>query len=104
MNDDIVDNLQVLEQLTDEEREKVTQILLEVSEKGKSPDLDSLYYEDYEEIPVDLETFLCDEQYLGNYTNGGKDIYPTWKDELKKVHNPLKFVDQWAITRKYRNW
>ena len=47
---------------------------------------------------VDLETFLCDEQYLGNYTNFGKDIYDTWKSELKYVHNPINFVDQWAIT------
>ena len=90
---------ELLSQLTDEEKKQVMNILMDVSEKGKSDDLEELYYEDYEEIPVDLETFLCDEKYLGKYTNYGKDIYDTWKRELEYVHNPLNFVDQWAITR-----
>ena len=92
------DNLQLLSQLTDEEKEAVNRILLEISSNGKSSELSDLYYEDYEEIPVDLETFLCDDMYLGNYTNHGKDIYETWKKELAFVHNPINFVDQWAIT------
>ena len=91
-------NLQLLDKLTDDEKQAVKQILLDVSKTGKSADLTNLYYEDYEEIPVDLETFLCDEMYLGNYTNYGKDIYDTWKKELAYVHNPINFVDQWAIT------
>lgn len=91
-------NLKLLSTLTDEEKDIVRKILFEVSEKGKSEDLTNLYYEDYEEIPVDLETFLCDEKYLGNYTNFGKDIYDTWKKELAYVHNPINFIDQWAIT------
>ena len=91
-------NLELLTQLTEEEKEKVRRILNIVSKEGKSSELNNLYYEDYEEIPVDLETFLCNEQYLGNYTNNGKDIYNTWKKELAYVHNPLNFVDQWAIT------
>ena len=92
------ENLKMLSSLTAEEREAVHKILAEVSENGKSENLTNLYYEDYEEIPVDLETFLCDDMYLGNYTNHGKDIYDTWRKELKFVHNPINFVDQWAIT------
>ena len=92
------ENLKMLSSLTAEEREAVHKILAEVSENGKSDQLTDLYYEDYEEIPVDLETFLCDDMYLGNYTNHGKDIYDTWRKELKYVHNPINFVDQWAIT------
>lgn len=95
---DVNQNTQVLEELTDEEKAVLRQILNDVSEKGKSDNLTELYYEDYEEIPVDLETFLCDDMYLGNYTNHGRDIYETWKKELKYVHNPMNFVDQWAIT------
>ena len=91
-------NLDVLNKLTDDEREIVKKILLEVSESGKSDNLKDLYYDDYEEIPVDLNTFLCDEMYLGNYTNFGKDIFETWKKELEYVHNPMNFIDQWAIT------
>ena len=91
-------NTEILNKLSDDERKIVRQILLDVSNKGKSDTLTDLYYEDYEEIPVDLETFLCDEMYLGKYTNYGKDIYDTWKKELAYVHNPINFIDQWAIT------
>lgn len=92
-------NLQLLSSLTDEEKAKLQLIVNQISDTGKSSELDNLYYEDYEEIPVDLETFLSSETYLGNYTNYGKDIYNTWKKELAYVHNPLTFCDQWAITR-----
>lgn len=92
-------NLQLLSSLTDEEKAKLQLIVNQISDTGKSSELDNLYYEDYEEIPVDLETFLSSETYLGNYTNYGKDIYDTWKKELAYVHNPLTFCDQWAITR-----
>lgn len=91
-------NTEILNKLSDDEKQIVRQILLDVSNKGKSETLTNLYYEDYEEIPVDLETFLCDEMYLGKYTNYGKDIYDTWKKELAYVHNPINFIDQWAIT------
>lgn len=97
------DNAGLLDNLSEEEKAVVRQILLDVSEKGKSDELTNLYYEDYEEIPVDLETFLSDEQYLGKYTNYGKDIYDTWRKELHFVHNPINFVDQWAITGSTRH-
>ena len=91
--------LQELSKLTPEEIQKVEEILAELVEDGKSEELNDLYYEDYEEIPVDLNTFLCDEMYLGKYTNYGKDIYDTWKKELEYVHNPNTICEQWAITR-----
>ena len=91
--------LQELSKLTPEEIQKVKEILGELVEDGKSEELNDLYYEDYEEIPVDLNTFLCDEMYLGKYTNYGKDIYDTWKKELEYVYNPNTICEQWAITR-----
>ena len=58
-------NLQLLSSLTDEEKAKLQLIVNQISDTGKSSELDNLYYEDYEEIPVDLETFLSSETYLG---------------------------------------
>ena len=98
VKNDVNKDTQILTELTDDERAVLRGILNDVSNHGKSDNLTDLYYEDYEEIPVDLETFLTDEQYLGNYTNKGRDIYETWMNELKYVHNPINFVDQWAIT------
>lgn len=91
-------NLEILNKLNDDEMEVVKNILSQIADNGKSKELEDIYYEDYEEIPVDLTTFLCDEQYLGNYTNYGRDIYDTWKKELAYVHDPANFIDQWAIT------
>lgn len=91
-------NLEILNKLNDDEMEVVKNILSQIADNGKSKELEDIYYEDYEEIPVDLTTFLCDEQYLGNYTNYGRDIYDTWKKELAYVHDPVNFIDQWAIT------
>ena len=96
-------NIELLTKLSDDEKDIIKQILLDMSEQGTSDTLKDLYYDDYEEIPVDLWTFLSEEQYLGNYTNYGKDIYETWINELKYVHNPMNFVDQWAITGSTRN-
>ena len=73
-------------------------ILKSIINNGKSDELTNLYYDDYDEIPVSIEEFLTNDEYLGNYTNHGKDIYATWLEELKYVHNPLTFCDQWAIT------
>ena len=58
------DNLQLLNTLTEDEKIAVKNIIKEISKTGKSEQLKDLYYEDYEEIHVDLETFLCDEIYL----------------------------------------
>ena len=94
----MLNNLDIFNSLSESEKLKVIQILKDINDNGKSEELKKLYYEDYEEIPVDLTTFLCNEQYLGKYTNYGKDIYDTWKKELSYVHNPANFIDQWAIT------
>lgn len=92
------EQLEAISNLSDDELEAVKSILSEISESGTSMSYDAINLADYEEIPVDLWTFLSSEQYLGKYTNYGKDIYQTWVDELKYVHNPANFVDQWAIT------
>jgi len=47
--------------------------------------LDYLIDQDYKERPVDIETFLSDDYYLGKTTNNGKSIYPYWMDALKKI-------------------
>lgn len=91
-------NLELLNKLTDDEKNMVRRILVDVSSDGRSDDLTSLYYRDYDEIPVDLNTFLSSDVYLGAYTNHGKDIYETWKHELEYIHNPINAVNQWAIT------
>lgn len=92
------EQLEAISTLTPEELEAVRGILNEISDNGTSEMYDAINLADYEEVPVDLMTFLCRDDLLGKYTNGGRDIYDTWVKELKYVHNSANFVDQWAIT------
>jgi hypothetical protein len=41
----------------------------------------------YREIPVDIDTFISDPQYLGASTRNGESIYPFWKETLNKIFN-----------------
>jgi hypothetical protein len=54
-----------LKGLSEEERRLALQILEQISKDGKSDDYNKLLYDDYEEIPVDIQTFLTDPNYLG---------------------------------------
>lgn len=85
-----------LSNLNEKEKESVLQILKEVSEEGASNTYEDILYSDYEEIPVDIETFLHDPQYLGNgliNTEGKYTVYPYWENILKKLFpDPLQPV------------
>ena len=77
-----------LKNLNDKEKELALKILQEMSEKGNSEIYEELKYADYEEIPVDIETFLHDKKYLGNalYDPEGRfTLYPYWEKKLKEI-------------------
>ena len=60
---EITNNL--LNNLSEAERNEVLNILGEISNKGSSNKYNNYLYKDYEEIPVDIETFLKNKRYLG---------------------------------------
>ena len=62
MANDIQDKLK---NLSKAEREYALKIMREMSRNGNSQTYKNLLYSDYEEIPVDIETFLKDDRYLG---------------------------------------
>lgn len=65
MLDDKNLNLDILNGLSDEEKAMALEILEELSTSGTSDKLDELKYSDFAEIPVDINTFLDDDFYLG---------------------------------------
>ena len=75
-----------LESLTDQEREILFNMVKELNEYGASNTLKSIWYEDYEEVPVDIDTFIDDERFLGNAL--GDTLYPFWRDVLRKLFAP----------------
>ena len=79
---------EILSGLSDTERAAVFAILKEYKETGSSKELNKLKYADYKEIPVDIETFLTDDNYLGKAwkdTQGKSKVYPFWMEVLKKI-------------------
>ena len=60
-------------------------ILQELSEYGASETLDKIYLVDFKEVPVSIDRFLCDTEYLGESNDGGNQIYPGWWDAYHNV-------------------
>ena len=75
-----------LESLNEQEKQMLIQMAKEFSEKGSSNVLKSLWYEDYEEVPVDIDTFLDDPRYFGDVLEGS--IYPYWREMLRNIFAP----------------
>lgn len=95
-NKDKVVELLNNENLSEIERQEVLKILKQVSSTGTSDIYSKLLCEDYDEIPVDIETFLKDPKYLGKGLiddEGRFTVYPYWVETLKKLFpDPLKPV------------
>lgn len=86
-----------LKGLPEEERKVALEILKQYSEGGKSELYEALKYADYDEIPVDIHTFLHDKKYLGAalYDPDGRfTLFPYWEKKLEEI-----FPDN--VTTKY---
>ena len=77
-----------LKNLSKEEKKIALEILSQYAKEGNSSIFNNLVNEDYEEIPVDIETFLTDKRYLGNGlidSEGRFTVFPYWVETLKKI-------------------
>ena len=55
----------------------------------------------YTELPVDIDTFIEDNHYIGNSTRNGKMIYPFWRQILREMfdpENPNKYKEMFCAT------
>ncbi len=64
--DNELDILAALEGLSEEEKQVAIEALKQIAAEGDSSILNELKYGDFEEIPVDIHTFLHEKPYLGN--------------------------------------
>jgi hypothetical protein len=86
-------DLSALNNLSPEERALALEILKEYSQEGKSDTLNELKYSDFEEIPVDIMTFITEEKYLGRglwivdeFTGERKcTVFPYWLEKLQEI-------------------
>lgn len=55
----------------------------------------------YTELPVDIDTFIEDDHYIGNSTRNGKMNYPFWRQKLREMfdpENPNKYREMFCAT------
>lgn len=81
-------NSEILGALTPIEKDAVYKILNELNSGGSSTLYNEMLYEDYEEIPVDIDTFIENDLYIGKITQQGTTIYPYWRDKLRQIFDP----------------
>lgn len=67
------------------EQKMLRQILQEMSQTGYSYTLEQCWLSDFKELPVSIDQFLSDSEYLGQATNGGQSVYPYWKGMMKDL-------------------
>jgi len=85
----------ILGRLSEDERQWTLQMLREHMERGSSDTLNKMYSIDFVRKPVDIETFVKDEFYLGKSCD---KIYDVWLDELKEVFKPGSTTFEWLFT------
>lgn len=77
--------LDIYDTCSDDEKQYLFQILQELSETGTSSTYDDLWLQDYKEIPVDIDTFLNDNEYLGLTNRQGDSVYPYWRKSMHEI-------------------
>lgn len=80
-------DLSALNNLSPQEREYALKVLGEYA-NGSNKLLNELKYAEYSEIPVDIETFLTDDRYLGQAwkdAGGNLKLYDFWMERMKEL-------------------
>lgn len=82
------------------EQKYLIQILQELrdSDNGYSETYEEIWLTDYKEIPVDIDTFLNSETYLGKTNRCGQAVYPFWRKELNNVFGAGNKYYEWILT------
>lgn len=86
-----------LESLTNLERQQVLSILKDINKSNNSDTYNTFINDVWDEIPVDIDTFIDNEKYMRSYFYpDGKSciVYPRWRKELKNVFaDPYKYSE-----------
>ena len=80
------------------ERKVLMQILKELADTGESPTYEQVWLADYKEIPVDIDTFLNSDTYLGKTNRNGQAVYPFWRQELHNVFDAGNKYYEWILS------
>lgn len=76
------ENLVAMSGLNEQEKKIFYAIANQFADTGDSTLLESIYEQDYEEIPVSIDRFLEDPYYMGSVYDNGRNIYPFWRQTM----------------------
>ena len=86
--DEIVPRIQqVYSSCSQQEQNMLRQILTELADSGYSYTYEQLFLTDFTEVPVSIDQFICDPDYMGAVTRNGSAIYPYWRDFFRDIFN-----------------
>lgn len=88
----------IFDSCSKDEQDILMKILIELSETGESKTYRELWLADYKEIPVDIDTFLNSDTYLGRTNSNGADVYPFWRKELQTFFGAGNKYHEWILT------
>ena len=81
-------NEEIISALSPAEKDAIKKIFEEFKNSGSSELYEEMIEEDYEEIPVDIDTFIENDYYIGKVTQQGTTIYPYWREKLRQIFDP----------------
>lgn len=70
-----------------QEQMYLLKILEELSITGESETYERVWLADFKEVPVSIDTFICDSMYLGEINRNGEAVYPFWRETLRDIFN-----------------
>lgn len=70
-----------------DEQKILIQILQEIADTGESTTYRDIWLQDFKEIPVSIDEFICSPEYLGNTNRNGEAVYPFWRDTVREIFN-----------------
>lgn len=96
---DLAERIQkIYSSCTEEEQSYLLKILQELSESGESETYRSVWLVDYKEIPVDIDTFIESETFLGKTNRRGEAVYPFWRERLRDFFGAGNRYHEWVLT------
>lgn len=81
-----------------EEKLVLREILQELAMDGASKIYRDVWLADYKEVPVDIETFMRRDAFLGKTNRQGNAVYPFWMRTLKEIFDAGNKYEEVVLT------
>lgn len=95
----IIETIQkIFDSCADYEKSVLYKILGEFANNGESSTYENVWLADYKEMPVDINTFIESDLYLGKVTRNGKGVFPAWRDAMREIFTAGNRYDEVIFT------